>query len=95
MFTVITWTRILFVALALSAFAPSVSANADSQPVGTSANHPTGRGAATKSGESGEGRPRAGSPEFGVLIIIGAVAFVVIVAWIIARTLWFMSGPVG
>jgi hypothetical protein len=86
MFTVINRTRVLIAALALSAFAPPASANAaDPMPVGTARNRTAGRVEATKATETGEERPRAGSPEFGVLIILGAVAFIVVVAWLISR----------
>jgi hypothetical protein len=82
MLTITHWTRVLLTALALSAYAPAVSANAaDPMPVGTARN----RAEPTKATDVAEERPRAGSPEFGVLIIIGAVAFIVIIAWLISR----------
>jgi hypothetical protein len=46
----------------------------------------TGRSPATSRAEEVVGQPqRAGSPEFGILIIIGAVGFVILVAWLLAR----------
>ena len=48
-------------------------------------NRPPGRVESPKAGETSAARPRAGSPEFGVLIIIGVVAFIIVVAWLISR----------
>ena len=75
MFAIVTWSRALLVALALALCTPSASAV--SRPTAT---HPT----SLRARSPRIGNPQ-GSPEFGVLIIIGAVGFLIVVAWLIAR----------
>ncbi len=85
MFTIVNWTRALFAALALTLFAPTVTAENANPPEkntarSTSSSHSPGSGRSTA-----EEPHRTGSPEFGVLIIIGVVGFIILVAWLIAR----------
>jgi hypothetical protein len=69
--TIITRMRMLFVGLALLLFAPGAMANAEST---TRAGTPVT-----------DKQPAAGSPEMGVLIVIGLVAFLFFVAWVVSR----------
>jgi hypothetical protein len=69
--TIITRMRMLFIGLALLLFAPGAMANAGST---TRAETPVT-----------DKQVAAGSPEMGVLIIIGVVAFLFFVAWIVSR----------
>ena len=75
MSAIVTAMRILLVGLTLTLFAPVALANA-------ATTFPTVK--STALAEPVE-KPRAGSPEMGVLIIIGAVGFLVLVAWIFSR----------
>jgi hypothetical protein len=71
----LTWIdriRVLFAGLVLTLFAPHAGASGDS-PSTSPLTHDAGR---TPSGD----------PDLGWLIIIGAVAFLVLVAWIFSRT---------
>ncbi len=86
MFNVMNWMRVLLTGLVLVAFAPMSSANAaDPGPFGSPRSRATERTSSARSDEVVTERPRVGNPEFGILIIIGAVGFVVLVAWLIAR----------
>jgi hypothetical protein len=78
MFTLRTWGRILLVALMLFIAAPMTSAQQTASKTRTTdTTHTTET--------SAEPRQPAGSPEFGFLIIIGIVGFVILVAWIFSR----------
>ena len=82
MFTLITWGRILFAALALAAFSPSISAQHSSAQAG----RPTAQAPSrTRTTEAGD-QPRSGDPDLGMLIIVGAIGFFILVAWIFSRT---------
>lgn len=71
MYTATNWLRAVLAALVLAVFAPAADAT---------------RTTATRLAETAaEDRPAAGSPEFGLLIILGAVGFLILVAWLFAR----------
>lgn len=75
--------RALLAALLLGLFAPAAAATDRS----TAAADPTPASARTTADEgAGPVKPVAGSPELGVVIIIGAVGFLVFVAWLFSRT---------
>jgi hypothetical protein len=82
MFRIVTWTRALLAAAAISLFVPAAVANvADPLPSGTAPS----RTETAKANDAAEEHQRNGSPELGILILIGAVAFIILVAWLIAR----------
>ena len=68
--TIITRMRLLFVGLALLLFAPVAMANA---------------GSTTRAETPVADKQPAGSPEMGILIVIGVVAFLFFVAWVVSR----------
>jgi hypothetical protein len=77
MFTHFTWGRILLAALALTTLNPCAFA--------------TGRSSTSRTTEptyetTTEPPPPAGDPNLGILIIVGVVAFLILVAWIFSRT---------
>jgi len=71
MFTLIRRSRGLLAVVLLTAFAATAAAQSHS-------------GQSLPTAPSAEREP-AGSPEFGLLIILGAVAFLVLVAWLFTR----------
>lgn len=86
MFTIAKGLRLWVAVGALAFLAGPVSANAppDQTPrtTATQRTHNTGR---DSGGSPTDEQPPPGSPEFGVLILIGIVAFLVAIAWVIAR----------
>jgi hypothetical protein len=72
MSAIINGLRIVLVGLILTLSAPLALANAATTFRTVTATEPAEK-------------PRAGSPEMGVLIILGAVAFLVFVAWVFSR----------
>jgi hypothetical protein len=74
MFTLITWGRILLASLALAVFTPYMPAQSNRSP------------ATTRQSEPATEATPAGDPEFGMLIIVGAIGFFILVAWIFSRT---------
>jgi hypothetical protein len=76
MSTLTTWGRILLAALALTTFTPCALA------IGRSSSSRTTEPDHTTT----EPNPPAGDPNLGILIIIGIVAFLILVAWIFSRT---------
>jgi hypothetical protein len=70
--------RVLLVGLVLSVFAPVAFAT------GTNT-LPRSANGTTSAEPLPVEKPRAGSPEMGVLIILGAVGFLVFVAWVFSR----------
>lgn len=88
MFTIAKGFRLLFAIVALAFLAGPVSANApppDRSPRTTTTQRTHNTGRAPDGAQAEEQAPPAGSPEFGVLILIGIVAFLVVIAWVIAR----------
>ena len=86
MFRIVTWTRALLAAAAISLFAPaSIAKVADPLPSGTAPSRPTSSTETAKANDAADEHERNGSPELGILILIGAVAFIILVAWLIAR----------
>lgn len=79
MFALRRWTRAMLAALAL-AF-PITPAFANVPPPSTAATKTTDRGHR----ESAEEQPPAGSPELGILMIIGGVVFLILMAWLFSR----------
>jgi hypothetical protein len=84
MLTIVAWTRALLAALALAVFTPVVSADSPSTEKSAQRNTGPDRPRTTSRSDTDEKRP-TGSPEFGILILIGAVGFIILIAWIIAR----------
>jgi hypothetical protein len=74
MFAAIAWIRGLFVALILALAVPCALATSPTPTHAQAVKHVT----------PDEGEP-PGSPEYGILILIGIVAFLVLVAWLVAR----------
>jgi hypothetical protein len=70
--------RVLLVGLILSVFAPVALAT-------VATTFPRATNGTTFAEPLPVEKPRAGSPEMGVLIILGAVGFLVLVAWIFSR----------
>jgi hypothetical protein len=70
MFTIITRMRMLLAGLVLAFSATAAMANAS---------------AATRAETPAADKQPAGSPEMGVLIVIGVVGFLVLLAWIVSR----------
>lgn len=82
MSTIITRTRGLLAALALLVIVSPIGATVQ----------PSRRTQATESAhvqattvDAGEALPPAGSPEFGILIIIGIVGVLILIAWLFSR----------
>jgi hypothetical protein len=73
-----TWGRSLLLALSLLVIAPEAFAARHTS------RSPTTDVSRTDSPYTAERQP-AGSPEFGVIIIVGIVGFVVLLAWIFSR----------
>lgn len=71
MFTIIKWSRLLLPVLGLAVFTPMVGAQ--SRTTEADPGVPAGEGAAS------------GSPELGMLIIAGVIAFLILVAWLLTR----------
>jgi len=84
MFAVITWTRSLLAALLLLTVfvAPAVATPRSSSPLGRTTavdrTQPTNR-------DSGEDQPPAGSPELGILLIIGIIGIFIFMVWLVSR----------
>lgn len=76
MSTATNWLRTLIAAVALAVLAPSAVADRTA---------PTSASARANATDPAEDRPPAGSPEFGLLIILGAVGFLIFVAWLFTR----------
>ena len=82
MSNIIAWGRALLAALLLGLFIPA----ADAGPQSTATGDRTVTTTRTAEDEgAGPVKPPAGSPELGMLIIIGAVGFLVVVAWLFSR----------
>jgi len=82
MFATRTWTRALFATLALAAFTlPVAAAPHATSPLRRTTE--TSR-AATHHGEP-EPNPPAGSPELGILLIIGVIGFLIFMTWLLSR----------
>jgi hypothetical protein len=77
MYTLRTWSRVLLVAFLLVVLSQHAIA---ARRTTSRTTEPT----PTETAEEVE-RPQAGSPEFGVLIIVGAVGFLIFVAWVFSR----------
>jgi hypothetical protein len=87
MLAIVAWIRVMLAALLLALVAPSIAAKvADQPPSATGKSGATARGAPeSKTDDTTQPPPRNGSPELGILILIGGVAFIILVAWLIAR----------
>jgi hypothetical protein len=81
MVTFIRWSRVLLAALALALWPPPIVASG----LTTTQSQATASARTTSAASETRERIPAGSPELGVLIIIGLVGFLVLVAWIFAR----------
>ncbi|MBA4186678.1 MAG: hypothetical protein C0467_01535 [Planctomycetaceae bacterium] len=82
MFTVLSWTRALFAILALAAFTlPVAAAPQTTSPLGRTTEASR---AATHHGVP-EPNPPAGSPELGILLIIGVIGFLIFMTWLLSR----------
>jgi hypothetical protein len=84
MLTIVAWSRALLAALVLAAFTPVMSADPPTTDKSSQRNTSSDRPRTTSRSETDDKRP-TGSPEFGILILIGAVGFIILIAWIIAR----------
>src|SRR5580704_10233391 len=83
MLAIRTWSRCLLLAISLSITCPFALAqksitklphqSTETNRTDTSSNTPQ------------EAHQRAGSPELGVLILVGVVGFLVLIAWVISR----------
>jgi hypothetical protein len=84
MATIITWGRVLLVAILFALFTPMVEASSRAT---ASKNQPgpTARSKSTEPEGAEAVKPSAGSPELGVVIILGAVGVLVFFAWLFTR----------
>jgi len=79
-----TWTRSLLATLLLLTvfIAPAVATARPSSPLSRTTEvdrtHPTNR-------DAGEDQPPAGSPELGILLIIGIVGIFIFMVWLVSR----------
>jgi hypothetical protein len=84
MLTILAWSRALLAALLLAVFTPVMSADPTTTDKSTQRSTGAERTRTTSRSDTDDRRP-TGSPEFGILILIGAVGFIILIAWIIAR----------
>jgi hypothetical protein len=82
MFALINWTRAVCVAVALTLFAAPALATRQTSPSAATKTTERSHGA---SADSAEEHQPAGSPELGILMIIGVVVFLILMAWLFSR----------
>ncbi|MFO0822404.1 MAG: hypothetical protein U0792_04685 [Gemmataceae bacterium] len=82
MFAWINWTRAVLVAVTLTLFVSPALATRQTTP--SVATKTTERSHAATPDSAEEHHP-AGSPELGILMIIGVVVFLILMAWLFSR----------
>lgn len=80
MFAIFTWTRALLAALVLTVLATAAQATSPRRT--TAHTLPTG---ADRLQAVAEEPPPPGSPELGILLIIGVVGLLIFMAWLVSR----------